>query len=77
MRAIDKITPYRKWENVDTSHKTPKRSIKWKEGPYHKDNAIQEASTLSAFTTVNIMLVHEVIEAIDTTKYRVIELEIT
>jgi hypothetical protein len=34
--------------------------IKWKLGPYLKDNAIQASSTLSAFVGVNIMSVHEV-----------------
>jgi hypothetical protein len=41
MRSIEKITPKRKREKVDTSHETPERSIKWKAGPDPKDNAIQ------------------------------------
>jgi len=72
-RTIKKREPKRKRENVDTSHETRERSIKWKAGPYLKDNTIQEASTLSAFVGVNIMSVHKVEKYHDTTKARVNE----
>ena len=49
----------------------------WKEGIEVKDNKIQVALTLSAFVGVNIISVHEVAKSLDTTKYRITELETT
>ena len=77
MRYIEKRTPNSKWEKADTSHETPKTSIKWKEGIDLKNNKIQVALTLSAFVGVNIISVHEVAKALDTTKCRITEFETT
>jgi hypothetical protein len=46
--------------------------MKWKVGPDLKHNAIKVASTLSSFTGVNSMSVHEVEEYLDTSKSRFI-----
>jgi hypothetical protein len=55
----------------------PERSIKWKVWPDVKDNTLQEASELSTFAGVNIVLFHEVVVSLDATKSRIAELEMT
>jgi hypothetical protein len=62
---------------VGASHETSERNIKWKAGPDPKENAIQAASTLNAFVGANVMLVYEVAEALDMSKARVVELEVS
>jgi hypothetical protein len=74
-KAIEKRTTKRKREGSGTSQETYERSIKWKAGPYPKENAIHETSSLNAFTGANVMSVYEVREALDISKERVVELE--
>jgi len=50
---------------------------KWKARPNQKDNALQEASTLSDFASENIVSVHEVIEALDVEKSKIFKFEAT
>jgi hypothetical protein len=76
-REIEKRTSKRKRGKVDVSQEAPERSIKWKVGLDLKDNAIQAASTLSAFSSVNIVSVHEVTGALDAAKSKINELEVT
>jgi hypothetical protein len=67
----------RKRGKADASHENPERKSKWKVGTYLKENVIQATSTLSTFSGVNIVSVHEVVEVLDAVKARITELETT
>jgi hypothetical protein len=53
------------------------RNIKWKAGPDPKENVIHATSTLNVFTGENVMSVYEVAEALDMSKERVVELDVS
>jgi hypothetical protein len=70
-RAIEKRTNKRNREGINTIQVAFERVIKWKAGSDPKDNALQVAPTLNAFANANVMLVYEVMGAIDTEKKRI------
>jgi hypothetical protein len=73
----EKISPKRKRGRDDVGQEAPERSIKWKVGLDLKDKALQAASTLIYFIGVNIVSFHEVTGALDATKSKINELDVT
>jgi hypothetical protein len=62
--AIERRMNKRKRREFSLHKESSERNIKWKEGSNHKENAMQNSSTLNVFPGANAMLVCELGEAL-------------